>query len=93
MDTYVAGLPYDYRCVDCKVDTLSIGEFYTVSNYIWWKYGVRKKYKMLCIGCLESRMGRRLVSDDFPYYPINTPSLSNKSVRLVIRISDKRKAH
>jgi hypothetical protein len=27
---------------------------------------------MLCIGCLEARLGGKLVASDFPDYPINT---------------------
>lgn len=39
----------------------------------------------LCIGCLESRLGRRLTAADFPGLPINLTDWHRKTVRLADR--------
>jgi hypothetical protein len=41
----------------------------------------------LCIGCLEQRIGRKLVSTDFPSdIPINWPEMFERSARLLERM-------
>jgi hypothetical protein len=50
-----------------------------------WAIANPKKYGMLCIGCLESRLGRTLTGDDFPDYPIND-GIFGMSPRLKARI-------
>jgi hypothetical protein len=49
-------------CQDCDADVYSINEWYMVRDEVWpldYHGGV------LCIGCLETRIGRRLNADDF----------------------------
>lgn len=44
----------------------------------------------LCIGCLETRIGRTLNADDFPKFPINDPSIMSArltSKRLLDRLA------
>lgn len=41
---------------------------------------------MLCIGCLETRLGRRLVPEDFLDAPINNPLAFEMSTRLRSRV-------
>ena len=41
---------------------------------------------MLCVGCLETRLGRRLLPDDFPPVTINDPRFEAKSLRLLSRL-------
>lgn len=86
-----------FKCKDCKVCTHSIGEYYMVTTAIWRSaFGGdgRKARGMLCIGCLERRIGRnlaRLASSkcaraDFPDYPINHGAFP-QSDRLMERIA------
>ena len=72
-------------CLDCKVDTGKIGEHYFVNLDLWMK-AVNSKTGMLCIGCLEKRIGRKLTPMDFPDVHINRPSTSGMSPRLLSRI-------
>ena len=74
-------------CADCGVDTWALGEMYMVRHDLWkwavgdrylvYDYDGRLKDKtgpgtvMLCIGCLEHRIGRELEPDDFTDAPIN----------------------
>jgi hypothetical protein len=62
-------------------------EFYFVHTSIWLSVmdGIQG---MLCIGCLEVRLGRRLVASDFTDASINSLHHgSGKSVRLVNRLT------
>jgi hypothetical protein len=52
-------------CVDCDADTLAIGHYYMVSNDLWASAGIEPDGGMLCLNCLEKRIGRRLTYDDF----------------------------
>jgi hypothetical protein len=62
-----------FECADCEVNTfqepVGISEYYMVLDPIWEEHGVGKG--MLCIGCLENRMGRELTPADFNEYPVN----------------------
>jgi hypothetical protein len=82
-------------CADCGVGTISLGEWYMVRDDVWeqaWR-GRRKWWhsiegqEVLCIGCLERRLGRTLVAGDFiPDVPANDPNKSNMSERLRERL-------
>jgi len=78
-------------CKDCGGDTFY--ENYMVWNCIW-QQAVPEQKGFLCIGCLEARLGRRLVATDFSLVPINEldirqnyPHLGRKSSRLVRRLT------
>lgn len=58
-----------FVCVDCQANTLHIEEYYMVTNDLWKQAGMGKG--MLCIGCLEVRIGRELTPEDFPSIPVN----------------------
>lgn len=60
-----------FICVDCSVDTCEIDEYYMVHDHLWAGVGMESDGGMLCIGCLEKRLGRTLTSVDFTAYPIN----------------------
>jgi hypothetical protein len=65
-----------FDCVDCGVSTHEIGEYYMVTDDIWINEAKMKKQGgMLCLGCLEERIGRKLHGADFPDYPINAVCL------------------
>lgn len=63
---------YGFNCWDCNINTLHIDEYYMVDNGLWEvateDFGGDG---MLCIGCLEARLGDKLVADDFTDAPIN----------------------
>jgi hypothetical protein len=84
-------------CADCCVGTFTIGEYYIVKDDVWeqaWA-GRRKSWQrqvpgqeILCIGCLEQRLGRTLTKHDFDNVPINDPRIDpNKSARLLDRLT------
>jgi hypothetical protein len=54
-------------CMDCEVEVWP-WEMYMVIDAIWRQVG---EPSALCVGCLEERLGRRLVPADFPELPIN----------------------
>jgi hypothetical protein len=53
----------------CKTFQMTVGddsEVYAVKPSVWRKAGMDGKRGCLCIGCLEVRIKRRLVPNDFP---------------------------
>jgi hypothetical protein len=72
----------DFSCEDCGSD---YDEHYMVQNDIWKVYGAGKG--MLCIGCLEKGMGRKLRGQDFIDLPINEINPETQSLRLRDRLS------
>lgn len=63
-----------FICIDCKVNTSKIGEHYFIKDSIW--LSVAPKKGMLCIGCLEKRLKRKLTKNDFTPCYINNPNFS-----------------
>lgn len=65
-------------CNDCGVDTAPMRkrklgrwetgrwEWYSVHSSVWAQAGMEPHGGFLCIGCLETRLGRQLCQDDFP---------------------------
>jgi hypothetical protein len=74
-----------WKCLDCKVDTGKIGEHYFINTSTWLSI-VGSKIGMLCIGCLENRLGRKLNRADFPDVYINSLKDGAKSIRLANRL-------
>lgn len=72
-----------FDCIDCTVNTFENDEYYMVQFELWETYGVEEG--MLCIGCLEDRMGRQLTSEDFIEAPINHEEVFSKSNRFLDR--------
>lgn len=60
-----------FDCVDCGVDTDVIDEYYMVHDHVWLSSGIGLNDGMLCVGCLERRIGRTLTAADFTDAPIN----------------------
>lgn len=77
-----------FRCIDCGVCTGCEKEYYMLSKELWLKAkGDGDATGMLCIGCLEARLGRELVRDDFPaHIPLNTMLCHPRSPRLRARL-------
>lgn len=60
----------NFSCVDCQVSTRKLGHYYMVSNWLWRQAGAGRG--MLCLSCLEQRIGRPLTTEDFPMHiPVN----------------------
>lgn len=55
-------------CRDCAVDVGAIGEWFMVTDDVW---PLARDGGVLCVGCLECRIGRRLVARDFTAAPVN----------------------
>ena len=81
-----------FDCFDCGENTHYLNEYYMVTNTLWAEY-FPERCGMLCIGCLESRMGRNLVAKDFPgHILINIPNADpafwpSQSERLYARLT------
>jgi hypothetical protein len=73
-----------FNCVGCGVNTSENGEYYMVTNNIWRLFGAGNG--MLCIGCLEKNMGRKLDHYDFLNVPVNY--LGHRSHRLRNRLGN-----
>lgn len=76
----------DGICVDCGQDTSLIDEYYHVHDHVWADAGTDETQSMLCIGCLEVRIGRTLEPADFSDAPINYPGFLRHSERLSNRL-------
>jgi hypothetical protein len=51
----------DTNCADCRWNTLALGEWYAVRDDVWeqaCRRDPRPAWEILCIGCLEERLGR-----------------------------------
>ncbi len=72
-------------CLDCGVSTFEVGEYYMVRDELW----PLSVDGMLCIGCLETRLGRRLRRADFTDVPLNWHPryMLNNSARLKQRLA------
>ncbi len=60
-----------WLCLDCSKDTSLSNEYYGVHNHLWRRAVDRsQRHGMLCLLCLESRLGRSLRLQDFKL-PVN----------------------
>jgi hypothetical protein len=74
-----------FICLDCQNDVLRAGEYYMLRDLVWLAANPRRQ-GMLCIGCVEKRLGRRLAPEDFQGAPldhhlINGLALSKRLMR------------
>lgn len=78
-----------FPCADCGVDVRKTHEYgYMVTDEVWAEAGNVEGY--LSIGCLEKRLGRRLVPSDFPDRPINRGRCGAQSAPLLDRMEGNR---
>jgi hypothetical protein len=75
-----------FDCRDCGVNTSRIGEYYMVTGEVWQQAGGGDA--MLCVGCLEKRLGRELRCKDFTWAPINLEAMLTGSPRLRKRMDE-----
>jgi hypothetical protein len=58
-----------YRCLDCGVNVIRIGDWYMLSDAIWVDQFGLGWDDNLCVACVEKRLGRRLSLPDFGGFP------------------------
>lgn len=78
----------EFPCHDCDVPTAPIvgpHEWYTVHDLVWARARARPD-SILCIGCVETRLGRRLTHGDFLPAALNDPAYGQHSARLKDRL-------
>lgn len=74
-----------FLCQDCQIDTGKNNEFYFIKTELWLSV-MPTINGMLCIGCLENRLGRQLTATDFTSASINSPQHGQKSLQLLNRL-------
>jgi hypothetical protein len=79
--------PEHSACIDCGTDTIEAGEYYMLRDDVWHSTGVKRDDGMLCIGCVESRLGRKLNRADFTSAGINTQPNAWRSARFKDRLA------
>lgn len=57
-------------CRDCSLNCIDLNEFYMVHDEIW--NSAANPWDILCLYCLEHRLDRVLVPEDFKKERINT---------------------
>lgn len=78
-----------FNCADCGASTLHGHEYYMLRTKVWAATRVRKR-AMLCVGCVEHRLGRLLRPDDFADVPLThllREGLWKASSRLLSRLT------
>ena len=62
-----------FNCSDCSADLITLGEsLYMLRDPVWQQATHSAPAHLLCVGCLEERLGRRLTPEDFnPAAPAN----------------------
>jgi hypothetical protein len=77
----------DFKCVDCGSDTMKTLEYYVVNEPTWRAAVPNGEDIMLCVGCLELRLGRVLQQEDFLWCAVNLRCLFISSERLRERMN------
>lgn len=75
----------DWRCMDCGVDTRAIEEYYMLHDHVWREANPDIE-GILCVGCVEQRLGRKLAAADFTDKKINVTARHSGSARLTDRL-------
>ena len=74
------------RCLGCGLDTVAAREYYLLHDDVWAQTGIGPSEGVLCIGCVEGHIGRRLNRWDFASAPVNDERVSTHSRRLRSRL-------
>jgi hypothetical protein len=69
-------------CRDCSIDVIAISEYFMVRDEVW---PIEPDGGVLCVRCLEARIGRELTARDFTDCPLNR--LPTSSARLDARLA------
>jgi hypothetical protein len=73
-------------CLDCSRDTLRSGDYYMLRDDVWREANPSVE-GMLCLDCLEKRLGRGVGWWDLSPAPINVHFLTERWRRVVQRWS------
>lgn len=84
-EVYKYAHPHLWVCDECSVNCAETYEDFMVQHELW--LSVCKKKEVLCVGCLEERLGRKLNKHDFLFVPINNYFAYVKSERLYDRLT------
>lgn len=87
LETFIAA-----HCLDCDIDTFEIGEYYMLKDPVWEEAVPDDDLGMLCIGCIEKKLGRELSPEDFSECPLNTEEDRSRSERYAQRLAHDRQA-
>jgi hypothetical protein len=74
-----------FACIGCGVHTGKEGEYYLIREPVWLAANP-KRDGMMCIGCVEEHIGRKLEHSDFTFCPLNLRACFTGSERLKDRI-------
>lgn len=77
-----------WYCLDCRQNTNTMNEYYMVYDEVWLQ-AVPDGDGMMCIGCLENRLKRKLAPEDFTNCGLNQMKVITGSDRLRSRIAGK----
>ena len=64
-----------FFCADCDVDTYINQQYYVLHDELWEQVAPRVD-SMLCLNCVEIRLGRLLNKGDFASVPLNQQQAS-----------------
>ena len=79
----------NFLCMDCGVDTSygGINHFYMLQDEIWNRICPgEEKFGMLCLFCVEKRLGRKLVLSDFKNAPGNKETYTYNLIKSFVEI-------
>jgi hypothetical protein len=68
------------RCLDCREDTIELDEYYMLRDDVWLEANPARD-GMLCVGCVEQRLGRALRPGDFTTCVVNDPVRGSARLR------------
>lgn len=74
-----------WLCVDCGSCTKL--EHYFLKNDVWFNEAKMGETGMLCITCVERRIGRKLNRNDFTDCHLNDPRRYSKTAVLIDRLT------
>lgn len=70
-----------FLCMDCGSDTSITDEYYMLKDFVWLKANPKSR-GMLCLSCVEKRLGRPITRKDFKLdVPVNEMSRSEEVQR------------
>jgi DNA replication protein DnaC len=76
-----------FACLDCREDVSKIKEYCMLVDDTWYQIHNSER-GMLCVGCIETRLGRQLHAADFNSSYLNTSRSFERSARLLDRMTN-----
>lgn len=92
----IAKLKPNWACIDCRKDTLANDEHYQLSDHTWRRANPLI-IGVLCLDCVERRLGRPLHAGDFTPAAINAthalrcPPLAQRLTRAPLPVNARRR--